>query len=65
MYNKIDIYHFILSTGQDYYGKVLAQDDLKMVISTINGKHQAQRVIIYHQAMLVAEPVRMPFVQPS
>lgn len=64
MYNKIDTYHFILSTGQDYYGKVLAQDDLKMVVSTINDRKQARRVIIYHQAMLVAEPVKMPFVQP-
>jgi hypothetical protein len=60
MYNKIDTYHFFLKTGQDFYGKVLAQDDLKMVISTLTENHQAKRVIIYHQAMLMAEPVKLP-----
>lgn len=60
MYNKIDTYHFILSTGQDFYGKVLALDDLKMVVSTVNSDKPASRVIIYHQAMLIAEPVKMP-----
>ena len=65
MYNKIDTYHFILSTGQDFYGKVLAQDDLKMVVSTVKNNKPASRVIIYHQAMLVAEPVKAPFIQPN
>ncbi|MDO9067963.1 MAG: hypothetical protein Q7W05_05860 [Deltaproteobacteria bacterium] len=59
MYNKIDTYHFILTTGQDFYGKVLAQDDLKMVVSTVKGRQPARRVIIYHQAMLMAEPVNV------
>ncbi len=63
MYNKIDIYHFILNTGQDFYGKVLAQDGLKMVVSTVKDSKPAQRVIIYHQAMLMAEPVKLSFAK--
>jgi len=63
MYNKIDIYHFFLNTGQDFYGKVLAQDDLKMVVSTVKDCKPAQRVIIYHQAMLMAEPVKLNFAK--
>jgi hypothetical protein len=62
MYNKIDTYHFFLKTGRDFYGKVLAQDDLKMVISTVSQKNPARRIIIYHQAMLMAEPVKQPLV---
>jgi hypothetical protein len=65
MYNKIETYHFILSTGQDFYGKVLAQDDLKMVVSTIKDSRPAQRVIIYHQAMLMAEPVKVSIPRPK
>ena len=63
MYNKIDTYHFILNTGQDFYGKVLAQDDLKMVIATVKDSNPARRVIISHQAMLMAAPVKLPFAK--
>ncbi|MBI4726134.1 hypothetical protein HY768_02730 [candidate division TA06 bacterium] len=64
MYNKIDTYHFILNTGQDFYGKVLAQDDLKMIVATAKDSKPARRLIIYHQAMLMAETVKTPFIQP-
>ena len=55
MYNKIDFYRFLLHNGQEFYGKVLAEDGQKVIINTGPTPRQSHRVILYHSAVMLAE----------
>ncbi len=55
MYDRIHIYHFLLSNGREYYGKVLAHDRDKIVISALRRAEQPRRMILYQNSMVMAE----------
>jgi len=57
MFSKLFKYHFILTNGQELYGRVLAYDDMKVVVSTSDSPDPFKRVVVYHQAIALAEPV--------
>lgn len=50
-------YHFILTTGQEVFGRVLAWDENKIVVSTADSPAPLNRVVIYKQAIALTEPV--------
>lgn len=55
MYDKIHTYHFLLSNGLEYYGKVLAHDKDKIVIKTSSRFEQPKRMVLYQNSMVLAE----------
>lgn len=57
IFNKFLKYHFILTTGQEVFGRVLAWDENKIVVSTAEGPAPFNRVMIFKQAIAMTEPV--------
>ncbi len=50
-------YHFVLTTGQEVFGRVLAWDENKIVVSTADSPAPFNRVMIFKQAIAMTEPV--------
>jgi hypothetical protein len=57
MFDRIHIYHFLLNNGLEYYGKVLAHDKDKIVINTFNKMKKPRRMVLYQNAMILAERI--------
>ncbi len=57
MFRKFIKYHFILITGQEVWGRVLAWDDNKILVSRDDGGNPLERVLIYRQAIALSEPL--------
>lgn len=55
MFDKIHVYHFLLTNGQEFYGKVLAHDKDKIIINALGKINQPKRMILYQNAMVMAE----------
>jgi sRNA-binding regulator protein Hfq len=50
-------YRFILTTGHEISGRVLAWDQNKIVVSTTDSPAPLNRVMIYKNAIALTEPV--------
>lgn len=57
MFTKYLKYHFILTTGQEVYGRVIAWDDQKIMLSLADSPDLLKRAIIFKRAIAMAEPV--------
>jgi hypothetical protein len=57
MFSNFLKYHFILTTGQEVSGRVLAWDDQKILVSTADSPEPLNRVTIYRQAIALTEPL--------
>ena len=57
LFNKFLRYHFILTTGQEVYGRVIAWDDQKIMLSLADSPDSLKRAIIFKRAIAMAEPV--------
>ncbi len=57
MFDRIQTYHFVLTNGREFFGKVIDQDDQKIVVEPSLGRQPLQRVILYHASMMMAEPL--------
>lgn len=55
MFDKIHVYHFLLNNGLEYYGKVLAHDKEKIMVSTLNKTNHPRRIVLYQNSMVLAE----------
>ena len=55
MYDKIHKYRFVMQNGRELIGKVIAQDGIKLIITTGDGQPAAQRTILYHHSIIMAE----------
>lgn len=57
MFSNFLKYHFILTTGQEINGRVLAWDDQKILVSTADSPEPLCKVTIYRHAIALTEPV--------
>ncbi|MRR08940.1 hypothetical protein EG831_02385 [bacterium] len=55
MYDKIHNYRFLMQDGRQLIGKVIAQDDTKLVIDAGRDRAPERRTILYHHAIIRAE----------
>ena len=57
MFDRIQTYHFVLKNGREFVGRVIDQDDQKIVVEPSPSRLPLQRVILYHASMMLAEPL--------
>lgn len=57
MFDRIQIYHFVLKNGREFFGKVIDQDDQKIIIESDPSEKTTGRVILYHDSLSLAEPM--------
>ncbi len=57
MLNNNQQYHFVLTTGREVEGRVLASDDQKILVSTADSPEPLNKVTIYRQAIALVEPL--------
>ncbi len=57
MFSNFLRYHFILTTGREVWGRVLAWDEQKILVSTADSPEPLNKVTIYRQAIALTEPM--------
>ncbi|GEM_PF-2626547 len=57
MLNNIQKYHFVLTTGREIQGRVVASDDQKLLVCTADDTETLNKVTIYRQAIALVEPL--------
>jgi len=57
MFDRIQNYHFVLKNGREFFGKVIDQDEQKIVVEPSQSRQPLQRVILYHASLALAEPL--------